>query len=258
MSGDDTQHEEVKSGPEEVLPNPVTRRPVKMGAPVVKMGGVVAQAGASLPPPMQDQLAAAPPAKRLEELIVTVRDRAEAAGLRPEDAMHALLESLVAMQSDVAMRMTDHSRRVEATTVACRHLMESGKAKAEADVQALSVQMVERLRQGLEADWSKMALRLPAQIGALRAVIVGVAGVVLLGAGLVGGAMWQRVQMQDAAAAIHATFAPGAKGTETWLRLHASNDIDAAIAAGRCSTQGGRRACDVSLWMENAQTPAHQ
>ena len=193
------------------------------------------------------------------DVAAAVRKAATEAGITDQDALRPLLDAMLAVQEHASTVAEEHTHRIEALTDACRKMIETSRETVRADADKMAVTLVNSMRSGLEVALSKAALRLPNQIGWLRAVLVGVACTSFLTLGGIAGAYLEENHLTALAAQAQAAFAPGAPGADLWLRLHRQNDIAAALEAaaanGKCGIQEGREACDLSLWLGSPHQP---
>lgn len=237
-------------------------------------GGAVPQSGAALAPPDGRSGSSPVPVSKdapedVEALIAELREAARHAGIQRDDPMMPLLTTLAHQIRFLANRtaksdriVAEMSERIIDALQQSRQAADAEIARFQAGIAQTETVTIQRIADNIARAADRALTRRVTILQWNRVAWAAAILVVLTVGSLVGGYWWGRdtalSSIHETEAGLQVAFENGAPAAQTWLNLMQWNDIASALAQcteAALSIQGGRKACNVPLWIEPPPPP---
>ena len=203
-----------------------------------------------------------------ESLIAELREAARLAGVTRNDPMMPLLKGLADSLRFVGTRTAEAERGIAAASQRVVDALVQARATAEAEErrfrQALALAQgdtIEKVGDAIAASADAALMRRVRVFDRNTALLAAAVLVLAAGGCLWGGYHWgssdARADIHQTEAGLRQAFAQGPAEAASWLGLMQWNSLQAILehcGRGRAFfVQGGRRACNIPLWIEPPQ-----
>jgi hypothetical protein len=236
--------------------------------------GAAPQSGAALAPPDGRSGSSPVPVSKdapedVEALIAELREAARHAGIQRDDPMMPLLTTLAHQIRFLANRtaksdrvVADMSERIIDALQQSRHAADTEIARFQAGIAQTEAVTIQRIADNIARAADRALTRRVTILQWNRVAWAAAILVCLTMGSLAGGYWWGRdtalSSIHETEAGLQVAFENGADAAQKWLDVMQWNDIADALA--QCteetvSIQGGRKACNVPLWIEPPQPP---